>query len=125
MLREARSSRSEKPTYDTTMVLPCGASTVNCPSISVMAPLLVPFTFTVAPTMGSPASSFTTPLMVLPGPEGWETAASLRSEMTMEWDETTTKLNLRPFKASLSTRSTGALVHWMVTSERLSINSLR
>ena len=37
------------------------ASTENLPSKSVMDPALLPFTFTVAPMIGSPASSFTVP----------------------------------------------------------------
>ena len=39
-----------------TSFLPFGTSMVNCPSISVMEPVLVPSTITDAPITGSPSS---------------------------------------------------------------------
>ena len=51
------------PTYVISNFAPSGASIENFPSMSVTVPQVVPTTFTVAPTMGSPVSlDVTTPL---------------------------------------------------------------
>ena len=51
------------PTNDTLICFElAGTFSENRPSMSVIAPVLVPTTSTDAPMMGSPASSMTTPL---------------------------------------------------------------
>ena len=52
------------PTNEMTTFLPEGTCKANFPSKSVMVPLVVPFSMILAPMMGSPFLSFTTPLTV-------------------------------------------------------------
>lgn len=50
-----------KPTYEISSTVPVDAFTAKLPSMSEIVPPVVPFTFTVAPTIGSPCESVTVP----------------------------------------------------------------